>query len=273
MSDIDELINEIESSHRKVSITKQPKTIPRRTSEIDSILSDLTSDSPYIQSIHPPQASRKPSLLKCTRLDLITCDSIRCLSCDFKVLKLANRDWTKGNLPLTSVDYMFFRNAMPNLAQITLQTKRSGTLQLTQTAPPRYVANAVGGRQERVVRRSEGRNGCAEDTYELANKISTMEAIEQLKQSLEQLSQTTGLFQMQASESERIYQSKAEIKTVLYKSAVCEEAQKNCVEAILTLKAGITDVSCILMSIFSNHESEISIQSNRIDLFIHVTRV
>ncbi|KAI9357674.1 retinal maintenance-domain-containing protein [Zopfochytrium polystomum] len=37
-----------------------------------------------------------------------TCDMIRCLSCDFRCLKFPNAMWT------TRVDYMFFRNYVPD---------------------------------------------------------------------------------------------------------------------------------------------------------------
>ena len=47
----------------------------------------------------------------------LACDRIRCTSCDFKIISIDDRKWMSG------VDYLFFRNHMPNKSKLMLEAK------------------------------------------------------------------------------------------------------------------------------------------------------
>jgi hypothetical protein len=101
----------------------------------------------------------------------------------------------------------------------------------------------------------------------------SVEGINQLKQSLENLSQVSSLFQTHASECESIYQSKDEIRKLVSSknaSQSIQESQKRCVDTVKVLKTNLNDVSNLLLNLWMNQEKELEQQSSRIHKYAYV---
>ena len=81
-----------------------------------------------------PQRTTPPRLVR---------GSLRCSKCDFKVMRFDDQRWSD------SVDYMFFRNFMGELAKLRTRTR---TLALTLTRRPRQATSKAGaaGRARRL---------------------------------------------------------------------------------------------------------------------------
>jgi hypothetical protein len=101
---------------------------------IDSILTDLSSvassrnpstQSKSINAVNKPAVARTASFIKCLPEQLHHCNALRCTKCDFLIQVFPNQEWK------TSIDYMFFRNYMPNRIQLQLgSSSRPGTSKL-----------------------------------------------------------------------------------------------------------------------------------------------
>jgi acetylglutamate synthase len=96
--------------------------------------------------------------------------------------------------------------------------------------------------------------------------------VEQLKNNLEKLSATSTSFQNQATECEKIYQSKDEIKKLIYskQSDNLVLTRQNLLKNVKDLKEGLTDVSEHLLSIWRGQEMEVFELQSRIKKYCHV---
>ena len=103
---------------------------PAVDSDIDSLLADLDS-SPQRAAKHtraPPAAAARSAVSSSASVGVAagsssssseTSTNLRCSSCDFRVLRFLDSEWK------SDVDYMFFRNFMPNEAKLRPMLKAS----------------------------------------------------------------------------------------------------------------------------------------------------
>ena len=104
---------------------------PAVDSDIDSLLADLDS-SPQRAAKHtraPPAAAARSAVSSAASVGVAagnsssssseTSTNLRCSSCDFRVLRFLDSEWK------SDVDYMFFRNFMPNEAKLRPMLKAS----------------------------------------------------------------------------------------------------------------------------------------------------
>lgn len=95
-----------------------------------------------------------------------------------------------------------------------------------------------------------------------------MTDVEKLKLSLEQLSHVSTLFQTQATECERIYQSKDEIRKMIYlKTNQSLEYREKFLESIETLGTQVSEVSDILLQMWTAQDRKLTLQQSRIEKF------
>ncbi|PAA93379.1 hypothetical protein BOX15_Mlig005703g1 [Macrostomum lignano] len=164
IDDVDDLLDQIEGSLQKKSTltpvnsvktnnsTKVNSTTTTKTSDASDLLKSLDeieSDSKKSKS-HPQKSSTEAPLtakdysnetptLKCRSIFLAgpkemeyghcslmqekACDNMHCMKCDFQVLLFRGQHW------VSSVNYMFFRNFMPD--RLNLSKKLSNSPQHT----------------------------------------------------------------------------------------------------------------------------------------------
>ena len=96
--------------------------------------------------------------------------------------------------------------------------------------------------------------------------------VEQLKKNLEKLSTTSTAFQNQATECEKIYQSKDEIKKLLYSKQNDNllSTRHTLLGNVKGLKTGISEVAEHLLSIWRGQEMEALELQSRIKKYCHV---
>eukprot|EP00800_Vazella_pourtalesii_P020732 TRINITY_DN7461_c0_g1_i1.p1 TRINITY_DN7461_c0_g1~~TRINITY_DN7461_c0_g1_i1.p1 ORF type:complete len:188 (-),score=27.65 TRINITY_DN7461_c0_g1_i1:12-575(-) len=141
-TELDSLLDEVESRYI-LSPSKSPLPsldTPHREEidiEVEMLLEDIKEIEKFSISsstrLQPAMKQHKPNL-KCDQLYLAgtykqsgvssnstikACDNIRCTSCDFIVISIDNKKWTK------SADYLFFRNHMPDKSKLLSETKVS----------------------------------------------------------------------------------------------------------------------------------------------------
>eukprot|EP00698_Gefionella_okellyi_P006815 TRINITY_DN1637_c0_g1_i2.p1 TRINITY_DN1637_c0_g1~~TRINITY_DN1637_c0_g1_i2.p1 ORF type:complete len:195 (-),score=31.26 TRINITY_DN1637_c0_g1_i2:441-1025(-) len=146
--DIDDLLDELQETGlpRQVShpaqrmtqsavVAPQSKpTIRKEMDDVDDLLREINDDIPSLPNVRTTSQG-KPEPLQpqarvtgkcaeviigeprvprgCAKLgQVIACDALRCLKCDFKVLVFPNAAWD------VSCDYLFFRNNMPNVDKL-----------------------------------------------------------------------------------------------------------------------------------------------------------
>ncbi|XP_044062922.1 protein C8orf37 homolog isoform X1 [Siniperca chuatsi] len=129
---------------KKHSATKSKQPMSSVTEDIDALLEELLeedySDSPQLKTEQFPketQVERKPSSQsggrKCcpvfvggssvtngvgTATSKRSCDQLRCISCDFRVLMFDDCEWD------SSCDYLFLRNNMPDRQKLGAKLKK-----------------------------------------------------------------------------------------------------------------------------------------------------
>jgi len=130
MDDLDDLLDEIEQSFEQPPQSRHKKTLSKApsTSSLDKDIDDILRDTPLPTVVTPKasvkhEVSRSTRDLKCSRIFLggsnsiaghysgksnRSCDSLRCTSCDFRVLQFEDVAWSKDT------DYLFLRNNMPD---------------------------------------------------------------------------------------------------------------------------------------------------------------
>ncbi|CAF0771509.1 unnamed protein product [Didymodactylos carnosus] len=144
MSDIDDLLDDIEANLRKKSNLKQAEK-KKNVAHSDDLINDLDvfdlkldnqqrlpkNKNPLVSSSTTTNNEQK---LKCFPIYLSgtsteqnkeehTCNNLRCIQCDFDVLRFNDSEWT------SNVDYLFFRNHMPDKKALKqrLRTKQGCT--------------------------------------------------------------------------------------------------------------------------------------------------
>ncbi|KAI8897228.1 retinal maintenance-domain-containing protein [Globomyces pollinis-pini] len=99
--DLDELLNEFDLNDSKRDSGRRSKVQPNST------------------NFEPTNTNLKISKAnKCLDIQLgqnQTCNSLRCVKCDFKCLTFVNSKWSKN------VDYLFFRNHCPIVQQLSVE--------------------------------------------------------------------------------------------------------------------------------------------------------
>ncbi|XP_044062923.1 protein C8orf37 homolog isoform X2 [Siniperca chuatsi] len=107
---------------KKHSATKSKQPMSSVTEDIDALLEELLeedySDSPQLKTEQFPketQVERKPSSQSGGRK---SCDQLRCISCDFRVLMFDDCEWD------SSCDYLFLRNNMPDRQKLGAKLKK-----------------------------------------------------------------------------------------------------------------------------------------------------
>ncbi|XP_067365842.1 cilia- and flagella-associated protein 418 isoform X2 [Channa argus] len=107
---------------RNHSTTKPEQPINSITEDIDALLEELLEDDHEI-TLPPktedftkaPQVQRKLSSQSGGRK---SCDQLRCISCDFRVLMFDDCEWD------SSCDYLFLRNNMPDCQRLRAKLKK-----------------------------------------------------------------------------------------------------------------------------------------------------
>ena len=140
-TELDNLLDEVESRYI-LSPTESPlPSLNTHREEIDIEVEMLLEDIKEIENfpissskrLQPATKHYNPTI-KCDQLylagtykqtgvssnsDVKACENLRCTSCDFIVISLDNKKWTK------SADYLFFRNHMPDKSKLLSETKVS----------------------------------------------------------------------------------------------------------------------------------------------------
>lgn len=100
------------------------------------------------------------------------------------------------------------------------------------------------------------------------NSMSLQQTTDQLKDILSSLSSTSESFKAQASECETVYQSKDEIKKMLYApraNPTLQDNQKKGVENLALFKDNIVKVSEIFLRLWELQDASLSKEAARLD--------
>ncbi|XP_065827500.1 cilia- and flagella-associated protein 418-like [Oscarella lobularis] len=103
--DLDDLLDEFEEKYIGEN-KKKPKAKPR--DDLDAILDEIGD----IESVSLEKNTPKPVNEKSSKDDTKTCNRLRCLSCDFRVVAFDDYEWDSAS------DYLFFRNNAPDFQKL-----------------------------------------------------------------------------------------------------------------------------------------------------------